>query len=204
MTTPYSNAARAVMGNFGGKKPQPFASQSVRPPEMGQRPHGYAKYQQANYTPEQMELYKSLFSQAGPDSYLSRLAGGDESLYEEMEAPALRQFAGIQGQTASRFSGMGEGARRSSGFQNESNQAASDFASQLQSQRQGLQRQAIMDLGNFSNMLLKQRPYDSALVKKQQKQPGFWENFGSSFANSAGKSLGSNLDMSNWFDLGGP
>ena len=53
-----------------------------------------------------------------------------------MEAPALKQFSGLQGNLASRFSGMGSGARRSSGFQNTSNQAASDFAQQLQANKQ--------------------------------------------------------------------
>lgn len=143
---------------------------------MGNKvPKGYKAGQLQQFTPEQMQLFQSLFSQVAPGSYTSRLAGGDESLFQEMEAPALRQFAGLQGNIASRFSGMGGlGSRRSSGFQNTMNQAASEFAQDLQSKRQGLQRQAIMDLMGISSELLGQRPYEKFLVPKQQK-PSFWQ-----------------------------
>ena len=131
-------------------------------------PSGYKAKQLQQFTPEQLNLFQSLFSHAAPDSYLSKLAGGDQSFFAEQEAPALRQFAGLQGNIASRFSGMGMGGRRSSGFQNATNQAATDFAQQLQSQRQGLQRQAIMDLMGISGQLLGERPYERFLVEKPQ------------------------------------
>lgn len=138
-------------------------------------PSGYKSGQISQFTPEQMQLFQQMFSQVSPDSYTSKLAGGDESLFGEIEAPALKQFSGIQGNLASRFSGMGSfGGRRSSGFQNSSNAAASDFASQLQSNRQGLQRQAIQDLMGMSNNLLSQKPYENFLIKKDQKEP-FWK-----------------------------
>lgn len=133
---------------------------------------GYKVGQMQNYTPEQMNLFRSLFSNVGPDSYLSRLSQGDEGLFSEMEEPALRQFSGIQGNLASRFSGMGMGARKSSGFQNTSNQAASDFAGDLQSRRQELQRQAIKDLMGLSSDLLDKRPNEQFLYEK--KKP-FWQ-----------------------------
>ena len=135
-------------------------------------PKGYKKGQIQQFTPDQMQLFEQLFSHAGPGSYLSRLAGGDQSQFEEIEAPALQQFQGIQGQLASRFSGMGSGARRSSGFQNTMRGAGSDFAQQLQSQRQGLQRQALQDLMGISESLLGQRPYENSLIKKQMP---FWQ-----------------------------
>lgn len=138
-------------------------------------PSGYKAGRMQQYTPEQMELFQQMFSHVSPDSYLSRLAGGDESLFGELEAPALKQFSGLQGNIASRFSGMGTGGRKSSGFQNTLNAASSDFAQQLQSQRQGLQRQAIMDLMGLSNNLLGQRPYEQFLVPKQEKQ-GFFRS----------------------------
>lgn len=135
---------------------------------LGNRaPSGYKLGTLKNFTPEQMELFKSLFGHLQPGSYLSKLAGGDESLFEEMEAPALRQFSELQGGLASRFSGMGMGARRSSGFQNTTNQAASDFAQNLQSQRQGLQQQAIKDLMGMGTSLLGQRPYEQFLTPKR-------------------------------------
>jgi hypothetical protein len=137
-------------------------------------PHGQRVGQISQYTPEQQQLYKQQFAHVGPDSYLSRLAGGDQSLFNEIEAPALQQFSGLQGNLASRFSGAGSfGARRSSGFQNAANQQGSDFALQLQAQRQQLQRQAITDLMGISNQLLGQRPYEQFTYEKQKK-PSFW------------------------------
>lgn len=135
-------------------------------------PRGYTQGQLGQFTPEQMQLFQRLFGQVEPNSFLSRLAGGDESTFQQLEAPAMRQFQGLQGQLASRFSGMGLGGRRSSGFQNASNQAVSDFAEQLQSQRLNLQRQAIQDLMGISNNLLSQRPYEQFFVKKQMP---FWK-----------------------------
>lgn len=122
------------------------------------------RYQQ--FTPESMQLYEQAFGQLKPGSYLSRLAGGDQSLFDEMEAPALRQFSGIQGNIASRFSGMGLGGRHSSGFQNTMSSAASNFAQDLQSRRQSMQMQAIKDLHGMSRDLLgdyQQEPKQSRL-----------------------------------------
>lgn len=133
-------------------------------------PKGYEVSRLQQFTPEQMQLLQRMIGQVGPDSYLSRLAGGDQALFEEMEAPAMRQFAGLQGNLASRFSGLGGekslGSRRSSGFQNTANQATSEFAQGLQSRRQELQRQAIRDMQDIGGSLLNQRPYDQFLTKK--------------------------------------
>lgn len=137
-------------------------------------PKGYQVGQLQNFTPQQMKLFKSLFSQLGPDSFLSRLSGGDESIFEQMEAPALRQFQELQGQLGSRFSGMGLGGRHSSGFQNTMSQATSDFAQQLASKRQELMRQAVMDLHGMSKDLLSMSPSQRFLIEKQEK-PSFWQ-----------------------------
>lgn len=138
-------------------------------------PSGYKKASLQNFTPEQMQLFSSLFGNVGSDSFLSRLAQGDQGIFEQMEAPALRQFSGLQGNIASRFSGAGAGgqgralgSRNSSGFYNTMNSAASNFAQELQSQRQNLQRQALQDLMGYSKELLGQRPYENFLVQKQQ------------------------------------
>lgn len=127
---------------------------------------GHRTFQQ--FSPEQMQLFQHLFSQLGPESFLSKLAGGDESTFQQMEAPALKQFSALQGGLASRFSGMGMGARHSSGFQNTATQANSDFAQALQAQRTGLQQQALEDLMRYSQMLFAQQPY--ALREKREKQ----------------------------------
>lgn len=147
-------------------------------------PKGYKAGKLQQFTPEQIELFQSLFGHLGPDSFLARLAGGDEEMFQQLEAPAMKQFAGLQGDIASRFSGMGStGARRSSGFQNFSNQAAQDFASQLQSQRMGLQSQAQKDLFELSNLLMGQRPYERTLT---EKPPSFFDRWLGLAANTMG------------------
>lgn len=169
-----------------------MGSQGIRGPAgsaIGKKMAGYDIAQMQQYTPEQMQLFQNLFSQVSPNSYLSRLAGGDESLLNQIEQPALRQFSGLQGNIASRFSGMGSGARRSSGFQNTMNQASSDFAQQLQAQRLGLQRQAMQDLMGMSEALLQQRPYEQFLVQPAQRQQ-LWQQLLGGGLPIAGAALG--------------
>jgi hypothetical protein len=156
--------------------------------QKGNKLAGYNVNQLQNFTPEQMQLFQQMFSHVGPQSYTGRLAGGDESLFQEMEAPAMRQFGALQGNLASRFSGMGMGARRGSGFQNTMNQASSDFAQDLQSRRQELQRQAIQDLMGMGSSLLGQRSFENVLTPK--KKP-FWQEILGSLAGGAGEAGGS-------------
>ena len=139
-------------------------------------PKGYQQGQLQQFTPDQMQLFQQMFGQLGPESFLGKLA--------------LRQFSELQGGLASRFSGMGSGARRSSGFQNTMSSAAGNFAEQLQSQRMGLQQQAIRDLMGMSGQLLGQRPYEQMLVEKQMP---FWQQLtlgvGGGLAQGAGSAL---------------
>lgn len=141
-------------------------------------PKGYKTGQMQQFTPEQMGLLQQGIGMVGPESYLSRLAGGDQSLFAEMEAPALQQFQGALGGLASRFSqGSGArsmGSRLSSGFQNTATSAVSNFAQQLAANRQNLQRQALGDIMQYSHMLMGQRPYERFLTEKQQKQGSGW------------------------------
>ena len=157
------------------------------------RPHGYQRFSLQQFTPDQLKLFQSLFSHLSPDSFLSKLAGGDEETFNEMETPALKQFSGLVGDLGSRFSGMGMGARKSSGFQNTSTQAASNFAQQLQSQRQGLQRQALMDLMGLSHNLLNQRPYEQGYATKTPKN-----------SSGFGGLLGAGVGGAGGFFAGGP
>ena len=147
-------------------------------------PAGYNVGRMQNYSPDQMSLFKSLFSHVGPDSYLGKLAGGDSSFFDQLEAPALKQFSGIQGNLASRFSGMGMGARNSSGFQNTMNSASSDFAQNLQSRRMDLQRQAIQDLLGLSGDLLEKKPYDQFLTPQG---PSFLQSLLGGLGQGAGQ-----------------
>lgn len=175
-----------MMPSYTGTNPTMFNTGAVKE----KIPSGYKKGTLQQFTPEQMQLFQQLFGHVGPESYLSKLAGGDQSMFEQMEAPALRQFSELQGNLASRFSGMGGlGARRSSGFQNTMNAAASNFAQELQSNRQNLQRQALMDLMGISGELLGQRPQENLLVPKQQK-PNFGGMLGGLLGGFAGSALG--------------
>lgn len=149
-------------------------------------PKGYQQGQMQQFTPEQLGLFQQLFSHVGPESYLSKLSGGDQNTFNQIEAPAMQQFNALQGNLASRFSGVGMGARRSSGFKNTMNQSAQDFASQLQSQRQSLQQQALQDLMGMSNSLLGQRPYEQFLTEKPQKQSSGWGGLGGAALGGVG------------------
>lgn len=131
-------------------------------------PRGYGTYQLQNYTPGQMQLFEQGLRNVGQDSYLSRLAGGDASFFDEMEAPAKRQFNDTIGGLSSRFSGAGMGARRSGSFQNATSAAASNFAQDLASKRMELRRQAILDLHGMSQQLLGNSPYTRGMYKKDQ------------------------------------
>lgn len=150
-------------------------------------PKGFERGQLTQFTPEQMNLFKQLFSQTAPESFLSRLAGGDQGMFQQLEAPAMKQFQGLLGNIGSRFSGMGMGARHGSGFQNSLNQATSDFGQALQSQRLGLQRQALQDLLGISGSLLQQRPFEQFLSPKKKS---FLEELGGSLSGGLGQLLG--------------
>lgn len=147
-------------------------------------PEGFEAGSIQQFTPEQMKLFRRSIKSVGKNSYLSRLAGGDQSMFAEMEAPAHRQFQGQLGNLASRFSQQGMGSRHSSGFQNQATAASSNFQQDLQSRRQGLQRQAIMDLNEISQQLMGQRPRERTLTEKPAE---WWEAPLAAFAGGAGQ-----------------
>lgn len=158
-------------------------------------PKGYEAGRMQNFTPEQMQLFKQMFSQVGPESQLGKLASGDEATFKQMEAPALRQFAGLQSNLANRFSGQGLGGRKSSGFQQAAGAQASNFAQELQANRQNLMRQALQDMMGISNDLLGQRPYQNYLVEKayREKTPSFGQNMLGGLAPALGTALGAGV-----------
>ena len=157
-------------GMQGANQPARQAGSMQKQPSIS----GYKAGNIQNYTPQQMQLFQQLFQNVSPDSYLAKLAGGDESTFNQIEAPAMRDFSSLQGQTASRFSGMGLGGRGSSGFKNTINQQTSNFAQDLQARRNALQQGAIKDLHGLSNELLNQRPYDNYYTEKQSKEKSGW------------------------------
>jgi hypothetical protein len=151
-------------------------------------PKGYAAGKIQQYTPEAMNLYRQQFGLVGPGSHLYEQAMGSDQGFAPYEDYARRQFQEFSGQNASRFSGLGMGARHGSGFQNQQTQGAQDFASTLAMQRQGLQRQALMDLMGISESLLGQRPQEQFLVPK--KKP-FWQELLTGAAGGLGQAAGS-------------
>ena len=181
------------MGNRGP------AGQTLQGNSAGMKekiPSGFKKATLNNFTPEQMQLFQQMIERLGPEGFLSQLAGGSQEGFEELEAPALRQFQELTGQNASRFSGLGMGARGGSGFQNFQNQATQDFASGLHANRLNLRQQAIKDLMSMSNELLGQRPQQNSLVEKPQKQGGALGGWGGALGALGGGAAG--------FAAGGP
>lgn len=118
---------------------------------------------QPRFTPEQMQLFSQMMGMASPSSFTGRLAQGDQGLFSQLEAPAERQFAQALGGLGSRFSGMGTGARNSSGAALAGAGLGTDLAQSLQAQRLGLQRQAIGDLMGMGRELLSTSPYNTFL-----------------------------------------
>ena len=171
-----------------------ISSLSGRRGPAGNIPKGYAAGSIQQFQPEQMEAYRNQFPYISPGSQLAQQAQGLDSGFAPHEDYAKRQFQEFSGQNASRFSGMGMGARKGSGFQNLQTQGAQDFASQLAMQRQGLQRQALMDLMGISGQILGQRPQENFLVKKELP---FWQQLGlgavGGLSNAAGSFFGGGL-----------
>ncbi len=156
---------------------------------------GYKQVTTPTLSPAQMQLFQQLMGgssggiQSGVKS-LSGLASGDQSQFAQLEAPALRQFGELQGNLASRFSGMGSGARKSSGFQNSANAAGVDLAEKLQGQRMGLQQNAISQLLGLGQQLLGTPLHEHSFVPKKKK---FWESFLGGASGGLGQIAGMGL-----------
>lgn len=154
---------------------------------------GYRQVNLPTKSPEQMDLFRQLLggSQAGLGQSLGQISnlagGGDEQTWQQLEAPAIRQFGQLQGSLGSRFSGLGGGARRSSGFQNTLGDAGVDLAERLQSQRLGLQQSAQNQLLDLYQNLLGQDLYNTGLLPK--KKP-FWQELLGGAATGIGQGLG--------------
>lgn len=153
-------------------------------------PKGYKAGRLQQFTPEQIGLFQQLLGMTSPSGQLAQRAQGNLSGFEPQEELAQRDFQNFQGQNASRFSGMGMGARRGSGFQNAQTQGAQDLALQLAGQRQNLQRQALQDLMGISNTLLGSQPYQNFLTQKAPKKPSFWSQLFGAAAPVVGAGIG--------------
>lgn len=153
---------------------------------------GYNRITMPTLNPQQMELFNQLYggSKQGIGAGLDQLtqqAQGTPDYWKQLEAPALRQFGELQGNIASRFSGMGSGARRSSGFQNTLGGASADLAERLQAQRTGLQQNAISQLLGIGNQLLGTSTFENSLIPKQKP---WWQELISSAVPGISQGLG--------------
>lgn len=136
-------------------------------------------------SPEQRQRFQELIQQSGMSAgmqYLQGLASGDESTFAESEAPAMRQLGEMQGSLASRFSGMGMGGRKSSGFQNAVGGQAREMAEDLAAKRQGMRSNAIQSLMGLNQSLLNIQPTGQYMQAPRQKA-NLWSP-GAEFAGS--------------------
>lgn len=172
----------ATGANLGARTGKPSIS-------WGKEKHGHRPFQFQQFTPEQMNLFQSLFGHLGPEGFLSKLAGGDESAFHQMEQPGWRALNQAQGGLASRFSGMGSGALKSSGARNTMSALGSQFAENLMANRMNVRNQALRDLMGMSDMLLGQRPYQQGIMQ-EQKKPSFWESLLGGLGSLGGLGLG--------------
>lgn len=141
-------------------------------------PKGYSQYSLPTMNPQQQQYYGEQFGAVQPGvmdaiSQLRKMAGGDESYYNQLEAPAYRNFAQGIGQLGSRFAGMGMGATGSSGFKNAGAGMATDLSTSLQSQRMNLQQQAMQELLGLSGQLMGRQTHEYGLARKA---PSLWES----------------------------
>lgn len=146
-------------------------------------PSGYNVKNVQQFTPEQMQLFQMLLSGltqegglGGGFDFLKKLSSGEDSAFQQMEAPYFSALEKGLGQTASRFSRFG--ARDSSAFENALAGQTSDMAMQLGAQRNQMQMNALNSLLGLSSNLLGQKPFETML---QEKKSGIdWSSIGSS------------------------
>lgn len=120
------------------------------------------------------EMLKGQFQGGAGDVYqkLFGLAQGSPGAFEQLEAPALRQFqqqiapgiaqryAGTRGQASS-------GMSASSGMQNSLAAAGANLAQDLQAQRTGIMERSMQNVLGLGNMLLGMPTQQFGLVQKQ-------------------------------------
>ena len=132
---------------------------------------GYKQHNVQKFTPELMNLFNSMVggvtpgAQAGTD-WLSKLAGGDQSAFEEMEKPAYNAFEKQLGSIGNRYSHLG--ALDSNYFENATAGAGRELQENLASKRSDMRQKAIDTLLGQSNSLLGQNPYETFMTEKKK------------------------------------
>lgn len=132
-------------------------------------PSGFKAGALQRFDPARMAIFNQLAGGAqqglpGAMDFLSQLASGNPEMFEQLEKPALSQFSSLMGGLASRAGAAGQ--RKSGGYGLAQSTAAADFAERLQSQRLGLQQNAVNSLREMAMQLLGQEPYSRYLTEK--------------------------------------
>lgn len=139
---------------------------------------GYKSISVPTMSPEVMDRWRRTIGAVEPSALssigdLGRISQGDESYFQQLEAPAHRQYQQGIGQLASRFSAGGPGsgsmsARQSSAFANAGAGYAGEFAENLAAQRYSLQDRAREQLLSLYGELMSSDPYEQVLQKRKQ------------------------------------
>src|ERR1044071_6394499 len=134
-------------------------------------PKGYSQYSLPTMGADQKHVYdmlRSQFQAGAGDVYqkLFGLAGGKSDMFEQLEAPALRQFQQqIAPGIAARSSGSG--ISNSSGMQNAIAGAGANLAENLQAQRMGLMERSMQNVLGLGDRLLGTQTQQFGLVQKE-------------------------------------
>ena len=161
-------------------------------PLMGKPPKGYEAFSTLNPQQSQMmNMLMQLFSgqggqMGGPMGQLQQLLSGSPEATKQFEAPLMRQFneQTVPG-LAERFSGMGAGAQRSSGFQQALGQAGAGLSEQLGSLRGGMQMQGLQGLMQMMQSMMGTQT--QGLVPKQKP---WWQGLLNATGEGLGKAAG--------------
>lgn len=155
-------------GPLGGQGTQPLAQPSFQPTGRGAGFREYLFGTPESYVsiPGRQQLYQQMLAgtrQGLPQGYdfINRLLSGDQSIFQELEAPALRQFSEqIVPQLAERYTAFGEGGQGSSAYQQQLAAAGSRLAQDLAGQRAGYRMSALDRLMQQAGQTMQATPYD--------------------------------------------
>lgn len=168
------------------------------PPGLSMKPpKGYGAYSLPTMGGGQADIYnllKNQFQGGAGDIYqkLFGMARGDAGTFDQLEAPALRQFQEqIAPQIAQRYAGSGISG--SSGLNNSLAGAGANLAENLQGQRLGLMQQSMHDVLHLGDLLLGTPTQQYGLYQKENQGRDWMQLLGSLGTQIGGGYLGSKL-----------
>lgn len=160
-------------------------------------PRGFEMYSLPTMGGGQADIYNMLkgqFQQGGGDVFqkLFGLAKGDSDMFDQLEAPAMRQFQQqIAPGIAQRYAGSGIGS--SSGMQNSIAGAGANLAENLQSQRMGLMERSMQNVLGLGDRLLGTPTQQFGLSQKENMMRDFMQMLGMAGGQMAGVFGGTKL-----------